>query len=98
MVPPSCGNELYQFDNGIIFEAFGQIKVLPGDAKVVEVEETEHAIAVTNPHSTQEATWSKVMTPEEIESWLLRRNKRHLQQMYIEGSPPTTKAFEHILA
>jgi hypothetical protein len=43
-----AGNELYQFDNGIfvahsqiednIFEAFGQIKVLPGDAKVVEVE------------------------------------------------------------
>jgi hypothetical protein len=102
------GNELYQFDSGIfvahsqiednIFEVFGTIKVLPNDAKVVEVEETENAIAVTNPQSNQEATWSKVTTPEDIESWLLRRNKRHLQQMYIEGSPPTTKAFEHILA
>jgi hypothetical protein len=102
------GNELYQFDSGIfvahsqiednIFEVFGTIKVLPNDAKVVEVEETENAIAVTNPQSNQEVTWSKVTTPEDIESWLLRRNKRHLQQMYIEGSPPTTKAFEHILA
>ena len=28
----------------------------------------------------------------------MRRNKRHLQQMYIEQSPPTTAEFEPFLA
>jgi hypothetical protein len=102
------GNELYQFDNGIfvahgqledtIFAPFGTIKVLPDHAKEVDVESTEHAIAVLNPDLIQEATWTKVTKLEEIESWLLRRNKRHLQQMFIEGSPPTTEAFAHIIA
>eukprot|EP00956_Cyclotella_meneghiniana_P045763 scaffold383125_cov202-Cyclotella_meneghiniana.AAC.1 len=33
-----------------------------------------------------------------MEEWLMRRNKRHLQQMYIEKSPPTTEAFAPVLA
>lgn len=100
-------NELYEFDNGIfvahsqfeddLYEEYGSIKVLPKKAVVVDVDISEDIIHVKNPESITEQTWTKVSNPEEMESWLMRRNKRHLQQMYIEGSPPTTKEFESIL-
>eukprot|EP00956_Cyclotella_meneghiniana_P019479 scaffold33333_cov78-Cyclotella_meneghiniana.AAC.2 len=32
-----------------------------------------------------------------MEEWLLKRNKRHLQQMYIEQCPPTKSNFAPIL-
>jgi hypothetical protein len=33
-----------------------------------------------------------------MEEWLLRRNRWHLQQMYVEERPPTTPAFSGILS
>eukprot|EP00956_Cyclotella_meneghiniana_P030597 scaffold77517_cov56-Cyclotella_meneghiniana.AAC.2 len=100
-------NELYEFDNGIfvahakfeenLYEQYGQIKIPPNTAKVVEVEISGEAIYVKNPESIQQATWSRVTKPEEMEQWLLKRNKRHLQQMYIENCPPTMSNFAPIL-
>ena len=102
------GDELYEFDNGIfvahskfeenLYETYGTIKVPPKDVVVVEVEISDDVIHVKNPESIQQWTWTKVTKPDEMEEWLMRRNKRHLQQMYIEQSPPTTKEFEPILA
>ena len=93
------GMELFEFDNGIFiahameaknaFNGFGIIKILPKGARAVEIERSEDIIFVTNPDSTAPDTWTKVTDPEEIESWLLRHNKRHLQQMYLEKYPPT---------
>eukprot|EP00956_Cyclotella_meneghiniana_P008351 scaffold11188_cov43-Cyclotella_meneghiniana.AAC.2 len=91
-------NELFEFDNGIyiahakfeedLYEQYGQIKIPPNTAKVVDVETSGDVIHVKNPDSTKLATWRRVTKPEEMEEWLLKRNKRHLQQMYIEQCPP----------
>eukprot|EP00956_Cyclotella_meneghiniana_P030478 scaffold76836_cov71-Cyclotella_meneghiniana.AAC.3 len=102
------GDELYESDNGIfvahsrfeedLYEKYGTIKVPPKDVVVVEVEISDDVIHVKNPESIQKWTWTKVTKPEEMEELLMRRNKRHLQQMYIEQSPPTTAEFEPFLA
>eukprot|EP00956_Cyclotella_meneghiniana_P035927 scaffold119601_cov26-Cyclotella_meneghiniana.AAC.1 len=102
------GDELYKFDNGIfiahssfeenLYEKYGSIKVPPKDVLVVKVETSDDMIHVKNPESIQQWTWTKVTKPEEMEDWLMRRNKRHLQQMYVEQSPPTTAEFEPFLA
>ena len=99
--------ELYEFDNGIflshkrvdenLYESFAMIKVIPKDICAVEVTQSGDMITVDNPDSIAPCTWRKITKPVEIEAWLLRRNKRHLQQMFVEGSPPTTDAFAPIL-
>jgi hypothetical protein len=101
--------ELYEFCEGIflshggggdddLFEEDSTEKVPPDMIYAVEVQIMGDMIFVKNPDSIELIQWSKVTKPEEIENWLLRRNKRHLQQMYFEKSPPTTAQFEHILA
>ena len=99
--------ELYEFDSGIflahkaveenLYESFSMIKVLPPDACAVEVESAGDMIQALNPDSIAPCTWKKITKPIEIEAWILRRNKRHLQQMYVEKSPPTTDEFAPIL-
>ena len=99
--------ELYEFDSGIflahkavednLYEGFSMIKVLPPDACAVEVETSGDMTQVLNPESIAPCTWKKITKPIEIEAWILRRNKRHLQQMYVEKSPPTTEEFAPIL-
>ena len=64
---------------------------------MVDVEVSEDVIHVKNPDSIKLATWKKVTKPEEMEEWLLKRNKRHLQQMYLENCPPTKSNFAPIL-
>ena len=106
-----CGQRaervICEFDNGIfvahsgfeenLYKEYRSIKVLPKGAVVVEAEKSEDMIHVLNPESIKAPTWTRVTKPEEMESWLMRRNKRHLQQMYIEQSPLTTEAFAPIL-
>jgi hypothetical protein len=104
------GSELYEFDDGIfvahqqiderVFEPFGICKVLPDDSIVVEVEQTEDAIFVKEPSELNppEPTWQTVDKPDEMQEWLMRRNKRHLNQMHAEERPPTRKEFQSILA
>jgi len=104
------GTELYEFDEGIfvahqqiderVFEPFGICKVLPDDSIVVEVEQTEDAIFVKEPCELNppEPTWQTVDKPDEMQEWLMRRNKRHLNQMHAEERPPTRKEFQSILA
>ena len=35
-------------------------------------------------------TWRKIVRKEDIEGWLLRRNKKHHQQVYNDNSPHVT--------
>ncbi|EED86814.1 predicted protein [Thalassiosira pseudonana CCMP1335] len=90
-------DELYEFDNGIFwahtrvddghFAPHAVSKVLPADATVAEIIRENDGIRMSQPSSTMPPTWRKITNVEEMEQWLLRRNKRHLQQMYLEESP-----------
>eukprot|EP01082_Thalassiosira_pseudonana_P016004 g13600.t1 g13600 contig9:10029-12311(+) len=83
-------DELYEFDNGI-FRAHTRVD---GDlAMVAEITHENGGIRMSQPSPTMPPTWRKITNMEEMEQWLLRRNKRHLQQMYLEDSPPTLPSF-----
>jgi hypothetical protein len=101
----------YEFQDGIFiahrqiestaFEPDGIIKVLPDNTCVVEIEETaEDALYVLEPTPTTPSppTWRVIDNADEMEEWLLRRNRWHLQQMYVKERPPTTPAFSGILS
>eukprot|EP00956_Cyclotella_meneghiniana_P028262 scaffold65213_cov39-Cyclotella_meneghiniana.AAC.1 len=104
------GEELYEFNNGIfvahqkiderVFEVFGVCKVLPPDSIVVNVEINENAIFVEEPPTLDppKPSWRTVEDPSEMQEWLRKRNKRHLNQMYIEERPPTKVEFQSILS
>eukprot|EP00956_Cyclotella_meneghiniana_P042621 scaffold248723_cov109-Cyclotella_meneghiniana.AAC.1 len=104
------GEELYEFDNGIfvahqkiderVFEVFGVCKVLPPDSIVVNVEIDENAIYVEEPPTLDppKPSWRTVEDPYEMQEWLRRRNKRHLNQMHAEERPPTKVEFQSILS
>jgi hypothetical protein len=108
--PTEDGDELYEFDNGIfiahpqmeegVYDTFGVIKILPDNAFVTEVEQTNTAIYVSDPTSVIKAppSWSTIDDTTEMQEWLTKRNKRHLQQMIVEKRPPTRDEFKHILA
>ncbi|KAL7506238.1 hypothetical protein ACHAXN_003506 [Cyclotella atomus] len=103
------GEELYKFDDGIfvahqpiderVFKPIGVCKVLPPNTKVVQVEVTRDAIYVAE--TTGESvkpSWRIVDDPAEMQEWLRRRNKRHLNQMHVEQRPPTRAEFQSVLA
>jgi hypothetical protein len=103
------GDELYEFDNGIfiahppiderVYEPIGVCKILPPNTTVVQVEVTKEAIYVAE--TCEEPTgpsWRTVDDPAEMQEWLRRRNKRHLNQMHVEQRPPTRAEFQTVLA
>ncbi|EED87047.1 predicted protein [Thalassiosira pseudonana CCMP1335] len=100
-------DELYEFDNGIfrahtriaedLFDTHAVSKVLPADAKVVEIAVEDEGMRVLTPSPSSAPRWTTISKASEMEHWLLRRNKRHLQQMYLEESPPTLPSFTAIM-
>ena len=81
------------------YEPIGVCKVLPPNTKVVQVEVTQDAIYVAE--TTGEPigpSWRTVDDPAEMQEWLRRRNKRHLNQMHVEQRPPTRAEFQSVLA
>ena len=100
-------DEIYEFDNGIfqahtriaedLFDTHAVSKVLPADAKVVEIAVEAEGIQILTPSPSAAPRWTKISKVSEMEHWLLRRNKRHLQQMYLEESPPTHLSFTEIM-
>jgi hypothetical protein len=93
-------NELYQYEHegfkaypadSIIstFYTFHTLKVLPTDAVLVDID-VELNSTNGRYHSKSilpkpEHTWRNVTIPSEMEITLLTQNKRHLQQIVIEG-------------
>ena len=103
------GEELYEFDDGIfvahqpiderVYESTGVCKVLPPNTRVVQVEVSRDAIYVAE--TTDDPigpSWRQIDDPAEMQEWLRRRNKRHLNQMHVEKRPPTLAAFQSVLA
>jgi hypothetical protein len=66
----------------------------------VNVDATEEAIYVEEPpeHDPPKPSWRTIDNPAEMQEWLRRRNKRHLNQMHVEERPPTRVEFQKILA
>ena len=103
-------NELYEFDDGIfvahpkiednVFHTWGTKKVLPANTIVVDVETEEDSIFVIteSPETAPPPTWRTIDEAKEMDEWLLRRNKRHYQQMHIENRPPVREEFEPVLS
>eukprot|EP01082_Thalassiosira_pseudonana_P014896 g13554.t1 g13554 contig8:946492-947667(+) len=99
-------DEVYEFDNGIfrahtriaedLFATHAVSKILPADATVVETAVGNEGVRMLTPSLSSAPRWKKITKASEMEDWLLRRNKRHLQQMYLEESPPTHQSFTTI--
>jgi hypothetical protein len=100
-------NELFRFTDGV-FECYPRkrdgsffshhtLKVIEADAILVKVEPADpeqpdkgFVIVEELPH---DKFWRNVTDSQELESMLLQRNKRHLQQVDREGRPGTKPPF-----
>ena len=71
------------------------LKKLPPKTILAEVVVGESACTLMS--SGGEQTWTKITETEIIEKWLLRRNKKHLQQVYDDESPHVSAEMERIL-
>jgi hypothetical protein len=63
----------------------------------VEIEITKNNDEIHIDHISQEpAQWQQIHTRAEIEREILERNKRHLQQVYYEESPPSNPEMQEL--
>jgi hypothetical protein len=96
-------NELYHFDHGLFechvakkeensFHSHSSLKVPPSKLVEVTVEKEDDGIAIVGTYIGP-IQWRKVVDSEEMESILLERNKKHLQQVAMEEAPPTQPEF-----
>ena len=81
-------NELFRFKDGLFyshvcidrakgsFTTKGIIKKLPDSAVTAEVTPGVESHQLKQSHGAQ--TWTKITDKEALETWLLRRNKKHL--------------------
>ena len=100
-------NELFRFKEGLFyahvcidradrsFATKGIIKKLPDSAVIASVDSNAEMHQLKQSHGIQ--TWTKVTNKEALESWLLRRNKKHLQQVRDSESPHVSAEMEAIL-
>ena len=101
-------DELYHYDKGV-FEAHAadpstqshfllhhSLKVIPDDAWEANVVEEVEGYRVEGV-LIRRIEWQRVSDKEEIETLLMQRNKRHLQQMAKEESPPSQQYFDDLL-
>ena len=103
-------DELYHYDDGV-FEAYPSkleghffthhtLKVLPDDVELVDVEydDTTDSLQVTRTHPRPQSLWEDITSQDLIEQYLLRRNKRHLEQTDREQGTSTLPLFQDIRA
>ncbi|KAL7548720.1 hypothetical protein ACHAWF_017511 [Thalassiosira exigua] len=102
-------DELYHYDKGV-FEAHAPncdtqchffqhhvLKVIPDDAREVKVCYEPEGIRRVGTLG-RGISWKRLTEKSEMEAHLLRRNKRHLQQVAMEPTPPSQGYFESILS
>ena len=101
-------NELFRFKEGLFcaqacidragrnFTTRGIIKKLPDSAVIAEVTSNADLHQLKQPHGIQ--TWTKITDKEALESWLLWRNKKYLQQLHDSKSPHVSAEMEAILS
>ena len=100
-------NELFCFKEGLFyahvcivradkrFTTKVIIKKLPDSAVIATVDSNADSHQLRQSHGIQ--TWTNITDKEALESWLLRRNKKHLQQVRDSESPHVSVEMEAIL-
>ena len=94
-------NEIYHYDRGVFeaypafdddsFHTYHTIKVIPDDVEQITVEQLaphNRWKIVTRIYSSS-VVWRDVDSQDEIESYLIDRNRRHLEQVAREKGPST---------
>ncbi|KAL7534080.1 hypothetical protein ACHAWF_011768 [Thalassiosira exigua] len=89
-------DELYHYDKVPLF-CHHVLKVIPDDAREVEICHDPEGIRRVGPVGST-ISWRRLSDKKEMEAHLLRRNKRHLQQVAMEATPPSQGYFETILS
>ncbi|KAL7525121.1 hypothetical protein ACHAWF_001221, partial [Thalassiosira exigua] len=69
------------------FSPHSGLKTPPDDLRSVDVEVLDDELRCLTQQPTTPIAWEAVTDPVEIESWLAKRNKCHLQQVWADGSP-----------
>jgi hypothetical protein len=54
----------------------------------------DNCIQITHHYETEQLSWTEITDGDEIEQWFLRRNKKHLQQMWADQNFPTCDDFK----
>ena len=103
-------NELYHYDKGVWeahpakgsstkrFHQHHSLKVVPDDSIEVTVTNSGRKGFRISGGGAKPITWRRITERGEIENFLLRRNKRHLQQVAMEESPPSLAYFQDLLS
>ena len=95
-------DELYEFDGGLFYVHYRiptnadarysrlrTSKKPPSSVLVVEVDISPQHILITTETPNASPSWSEIDNKKDLESWLLTRNKNHLQQVWAEERPPS---------
>ena len=94
-------NEIYHYDNGVFeaypafddttFHTYHTIKIIPDDVEQITVDRIppHQRWTITNRISPSSIIWRDVDSQNEIESCLIDRNRRHLEQVAREQGPST---------
>ena len=102
-------HELYHYSTGVFechradraskqFTRQHTLKVIPDDAVEAVVDNSnDKGPRLIKRNLLKNIKWQRITDKKEIERLLLQRNKRHLQQMTKEGSPPSRAYFQDVL-
>ena len=92
-------HELYHYDNGVfesfphshedLFHTHHTIKILPPDAILANVSLTTSGWRLTSTSPIPVGLWKDITSQSDIESILLARNQRHLEQVQRQGGQST---------
>ena len=102
-------NELYHYTKGVFechaptnhaeceYSSTHSLKVVADDAVEAAVTRNENQyIHMRNYDLERPIEWVRITEKEEIERRLIERNKRHLQQMAMEKTPPSLEYFSDL--
>ena len=84
-------------DDQRIFESYFEFKKPPNHIYCVDVDVHTNNLSISHHYNLEPLSWTEVTESNELEDWFIRRNKAHLQQMWADGSFPTSPDFRPFL-
>ena len=102
------GNEIFHYDKGVweaypckdkeshLYYTHHTLKVITEDATPISVTKYPEHIRIDTFHDKPTTIWKDITSAEEVETYLLLRNKRHLQQADIEGGVSSSNIMRKI--
>ncbi len=77
--------EAYPFSHDNLFHLHHTVKVLPPDSLLANVSHTPEGWQLDGTSPVPDNLWQDITSQSEIESVLVARNQRHLEQVQREG-------------